>query len=230
MRTWSSESMRTAIGILLLLGGSAAADEVVHNAAERSQDFREFRADWAAARDDRSDRLQIEILLDDFRAARDAEDPATLSSVIARGDIYLGCESAEAARETTRATREVRRDRREMRSDRMEVRESRREGAAPRERLDDRRDLRDDRRDLRDDRRDRARERAEAARLEGLRADWTSLAHDTSEKGLARREAILEQLAGMARGEAVDNSRERREDRRERREDRRERVEDRSEF
>jgi hypothetical protein len=220
--------LSVAFSLALLPAFAFAKEDAVRNAAERAQDRRELRKDGAATADDRADRLEIEVLLDDFLLARKNADASALASLDGRVESYLASELGESTAEAGAAKRELRSARRESRSDRREIRENRREHVSVTERADDRHDLRDDRRDRRDDRRDVAAEESQHKRVSAVRDEWLHLPDDAADaRALARKEALLEQLAAMARAEVGRDATEKVEDRRELREDRRETREDR---
>jgi hypothetical protein len=223
-----TRTLSFALPLALLPAISFAANDAVRNAAERSQDHQQIRADRAATTDDTADRAQIENLLADFRVARKSADAAALAALDARVEGYFESELGEADAKVAAAGQEVRQDRREVRSDRREVLRNRRDGACIPARVDDRHDLTGDRRDRRDDRRDSAVGDTQRTRIADLRDEWVGLPDDPSNrKALARKEALLEEMASIARAEIGQDVRENAEDHRELREDRRETREDR---
>lgn len=227
----SPRRVATFASLFLGLSATAAfADDAVRNTVERVQDRRDLRHDGAVLVDDHADKLQIELLREEFSAARTRLDAPALAALDARVESYLAFELGESDQEIVGAKRELGRDRRELRSDHREIRKNRRQVVAPGERADDRRDLRDDRRDRREDRRDVAHEKHEERTLEETRADWIAFPDDAANaEALSGKAAILDRLVAVAQAEVARDKQEVREGRRELREDRRETREDRRE-
>lgn len=211
---------------LALAAPAAGADDTARDRRERAVDRRELHQDRHERRDDRRDLARVEALQGRLEALGPRPAPAALAALDADVARALAAERQEGRLELARDGREVRRDRAELRSERREEREGWRAGD-PGAAADARHDRRDDRRDLADDLRDRQVEGAQLRRVEALRRDWAEVQGRAGPADLARRRALLGELAALARWELQGDRQERREDRRELREDRRETREDR---
>jgi len=226
--------------LILMVTGSAFADDAVRNAVEKGRDRQDIRQDRRALADDQADldRLSDLVMQYDNLVASNA-DQADLNRVRAQIAVELRrdlaenkAQTADARKEVAESKRELRSDRRELRGDRREVAEGDATPSEKRELRDDRRDRRDDRRDVRDDKADATKAKELLDQKRELALELGNLQREIDNGGdtdalAARQSELLQDYLALSREEVTLGLRELNEDRRELREDRRETREDR---